>query len=85
LWLVGRAPVVPPLKGGVVVRLGVVRLVVVVFLLVLDWWWAVVFSELVVFSVGSGVGVPSGVVPVTGSVGTTYREEIKESQDTKEV
>jgi hypothetical protein len=63
--------VVPPLKGGVVVRLGVVRLVVV-FLLVVDWWCAVVvFSELLVFSVGSGVGVPSGVVPVTGSVGTT--------------
>jgi hypothetical protein len=62
------------LKGGVVVRLGVVRLVVVVFLLVVDWWCAaVVFSELLVFSVGSGVGVPSGVVPVTGSVGTTYR------------
>jgi hypothetical protein len=62
------------LKGGVVVRLGVVRLVVVVFLLVEDWWCAVVvLSEPVVFSVGSGVGVPSGVVPVTGSVGTTIR------------
>ncbi len=66
------------MKGGVVVRLGVVRLVVVVFLLVLDWWWAVVvFSVLLVFSVGSGVGVPSGVVPVAGSVGTTYRETQK--------